>query len=156
MRKMLTRILCLAVVTQFIFACTGLQHPRPVFDQASIQSHRTASAQHALLELNEIDTLIKLDNRRLAEQIDRGLRAQAAISDSFYFRKLNVRFTKQLIALEAVLDIVDNSGNYISASAFGDVLLDFSGNHLEWFPRFNKLQISSAGFSFEQKTYRYH
>ena len=147
MRKMLTRILCLAVVTQFIFACTGLQHTRPVFDQASIQSHRTASAQHALLELNEIDTLIKLDNRGLAEQIDRGLRAQAAISDSFYFRKLNVRFNKQLIALEAVLDIVDNSGNYISASAFGDVLLDFSGNHLEWFPRFNKLQISSAGFS---------
>ena len=153
MRKVLTRILCLAVVTQFIFACTGLQPTRPVLDQASSQSHRTASAQHALLELNEIDTLIKLDNRWLGEQIDRGLRAQAAISDSFSFRKLNVRFNKQLIALEAVLDIVDNSGNFISASASGNVLLDFSGNHLEWFPRFNKLQISSAGFSFEQETY---
>ncbi len=52
-----------------------------------------------------------------------------------------------------MLEITDNTGNVISASIYGDVSLDFNGKQLEWFPRFNQLQISSSDFSFEQETY---
>ena len=153
MRKVLTRILCLAVVTQYIFACTLPQQTRPVIEQASIQDQRAASAEFELLELDEIDTLVRLNNRKLAEQISAGLSAQAAISGKFYLRKLKVRFKKQYIAVESELEITDTNGNVISASVYGDVSLDLSGNHLEWFPRFNQLQVSSSNFTFEQETY---
>jgi hypothetical protein len=153
MRHMLTRILCLAVATQFVFGCTALQPTGPVSDEAYPRGQRVASAELALRELDEIDTLVKLDNHKLAEQIASGLEAQAALSGSFYFRKLKVRFKKQFIELESVLEITDNTGNVISASIYGDVSLDFNGRQLEWFPHFNQLQISSSDFSFEQETY---
>jgi hypothetical protein len=153
MRKVMTRILCLAAVTQFMFACTSLQQTGSVVEQVSIQNQRVASAELALLELDEIDTLVKLDNHRLAEQISTVLSAQAANSGKFDFRKLKVRFNKQYIALESVLEISDHTGNVISASVYGDISLNYSGNHLEWFPRFNQLQVSSSNFSFEQGTY---
>jgi len=153
MRQVMTRVLCLAVVTQIIFACTSLQQTRPVAEQASIQSQHVASAGLALLELDEIDTLIRLDNHKLAEQISTVLSEQAAISGKFNLRKLKLRFNKQYIALESALDVTDDNGNTISASVYGDVSLDYSGNHLEWFPRFNQIQVSSSNFSFEQGTY---
>jgi hypothetical protein len=155
----LTRVLCLAIATQFLFACTLLEKtgflPQfgPFNDKASLQGQRAVSANNVLQELDEIDTLIKLDNRKLAEQIAGGLKAQAALTGSFYFSKLNVRFYKQYIALDSELDITDSNGNHVSATATGDILLDFSGNHLEWFPRFDHLQVNSADFIFEQMAY---
>jgi hypothetical protein len=153
MRKVMTHVLCLAVVTQLIFACTSVQQTGPVVEQVSIQNQRVASAELALLELDEIDTLIKLDNRKLAEQISAALSAQAAISGKFTLHKPRLRFHKQYITLESGLEITDNTGNVIAAAVYGDVSLDFSGNHLDWFPRFNKLQVSSSNFTFEQGTY---
>jgi len=153
MRKVIARVLCLTVVTQFIFACTSLQPTGPVGEQASIQNQRVASAELALLELDEIDTLVRLNNHKLAEQISTVLSAQAEISGKFNLHKLKLRFNKQFIALESGLEITDTSGNVISASVYGDVSLDFSGNQLEWFPHFNQLHISSVNFSFEQGTY---
>ena len=153
MRNMLTRILCLVVAAQFVFGCTVLQPTGPVSDEAYPQVQRVASAELALRELDEIDTLLKLDNHKLAEQIASGLEAQAALSGSFYFRKLKVRFNKQFIELESMLEITDNTGNVISASIYGDVSLDFNGRQLEWFPHFNQLEISSSDFAFEQETY---
>jgi len=153
MRKVMTRVLCLAVVMQFSFACTSLQQTGPASEQASIQNQRVASAELALLELDEIDTLLRLDNHKLAKQISTELSTQAAISERFYLRKPKVRFNRQYIALESGLEITDNAGNVISASVYGDVSLDYSGDHLEWFPRFNQLQVSSSNFSFEQGTY---
>jgi len=150
---MLIRTLCLAVATQFVVGCTVLQPSGPVIDEVSLQSDRVASAEHALQQLKEIDTLVKLDNRKLAEQIATGLKAQAAISGKIHFRKLRVNFDKQFITLESELEITGNTGSVISASANGDVSLALSGNHLEWFPRFNQLQISSSNFVFDQETY---
>jgi len=150
---MLTRILCLAVVTQWVIGCTVVQPTGPVIEKPSLQSQRVASAEHALLELDEIDTLVKLNNRRLAEQITSGLEAQVALSLTFSLRNLKVRFNKQYIALESVLEITDTTGNVISAFVYGDVSLDFSGNRLEWFPHFDQLQINSRDFSFDQGTY---
>ena len=153
MRKVMTLVLCLAVVTQFIFACTSLQQTGPAIEQASIQNQHVATAERALLELDKIDTLLRLDNHKLAEQISRVLSAQAATSEKYNLHKLKLRFNKQYITLESGLEITDDTGNIISASVYGDVSLDFSGNHLEWFPRFNQLHISSSNFSFEQGTY---
>ena len=153
MLNMLTRILCLAVVTQWVFGCTVVQPAGPVIEKPSLQSQRVASAEQALQDLEEIDTLVKLNNRRLAEQIANGLEAQVALSLTFSLRNLKVRFNKQYIVLESVLEITDTGGNVISAFVYGDVSLDFSGNRLEWFPRFDHLQINSRDFSFDQETY---
>jgi len=153
MRKLMTRVLCLAVVTQFIFACTSLQPTGPVVERASIQDQRVTDAALALFELDEVDTLVRLDNRKLAKQITAGLSAQARISERFHLRKPRVRFGKQYIALESGLEITDITGNIISANVYGDVSLDYSENHLAWVPHFNQLQVSSSNFSFEQGTY---
>ena len=153
MQKVMTRVLCLAVVAQFLFACASPQQTGPASEQASIQNQRVASAELALAELDEIDTLLRLDNHKLAEQIFRVLSAQAATSEKYNLHKLKLRFNKQYIALESGLEITDETGNIISASIYGDVSLDFNGNHLEWFPRFNQLHISSSNFSFEQGAY---
>jgi len=155
MRNMLIRLLCLAMATQFIFACTGLQlgGSGPVSGEYSLQGQRIASAVHALQELDEIDTLIKLDNRKLSEQISSGLSAQAALTGKFHLGNLRVRFVRQHIALESALDITDDEGNIISTSVQGDVSLAFSGNRLEWYPHFNHIQINSSNFSFEQETH---
>ena len=150
MLNMLTRILCLAVVMQLVFGCAGVQPAGPVIEKPSLQSQRVASAENALLELDEIDTLVKLNNGKLAEQIASGLEAQVALSLTFSLRNLKVRFNKQYIALQSVLEITDTTGNVISAAVYGDVTLDFSGNRLEWFPRFDQLKINSRDFSFDQ------
>jgi len=150
---MLTRMLCLAVATQIVFACAVLQLPAPVIGEASPQSQRLSSADLALQDLEEIDILVKLDNHMLAEQISTVLSAQAAISGTFNLRKLRVRFKPQHIVLESELEIIDSAWNVISASVYGDVSLEISGRQLEWFPRFNQLQINSSNFSFEQEIY---
>ena len=151
MRNMLTRLLCLAVATQFVFACAGLQPSGPVSGEDGLQGQRITSAVHALQELDEIDTLIKLDNRKLSEQIASGLSAQAALTGRFHLGNLRVRFGRQHIALESALDITDDAGNIISASVHGDVSLAFSGNRLEWYPHFNQIQISSTIFHLSGK-----
>ena len=153
MRKLMTRVLCLAAVTQFIFACASLQPTGPDVEQASIQDQRVTDAALALLELDEVDTLVRLDNHKLAEQISTGLSVQAEISGRFHLRKPKVRFSKQYIALESGLEITDISGNVISATVYGEVSLGYSENHLEWVPHFNQLQVSASNFSFEQGTY---
>jgi len=153
MQNMLTRLLCLAVATQFVFACAGLQPSGPVSGEDGLEGQRINSAVQALQELDEIDTLIKLDNRKLSEQIASGLSAQAALTGRFHLGNLRVRFGRQHIALESALDITDDAGNIISASVHGDVSLAFSGNRLEWYPHFNQIQISSNNFSFERETY---
>ena len=149
----MARVLCLVVVTQFLFACTSLQPTGSVVEQASIQDQRVTGAALALLELNEVDALVRLDNHKLAEQISTGLSVQAEISGRFHLLKPRVRFGKQYIALESGLEITDITGNVISATVYGDVSLDYSENHLEWVPHFNQLQVSSSNFSFEQGTY---
>ena len=58
MRKVMTRIIFLTVVTQFVFACTLPQQTGPLTEQTAIQNQRVASAELALKELDEIDTLV--------------------------------------------------------------------------------------------------
>jgi len=121
--------------------------------QTLTQKQRIASAELDLLELEEIDALIKLNNQQLKQQISTGLIAQAATTGNFYFRKLKIDFGQQFIKLLATVDIADNTGTVISASVSGDILLDYSNNHLVWYPIFNQLDISSTNFSFENGSY---
>ncbi len=117
-----------------------------------VQSERVASTELDLQKLQQVDTLIRLDNHKLAEEISRHITQQAS-ETPYHFDRLKVVFAKQFIKLEATLSISDTIGNSIVATATGDVLLDFSGNHLEWFPRFDQLQIQSKNFTFENNVF---
>ncbi len=153
MRNMLMRLIFLAVASQLIYSCATIQPDGLAASQASLQKQRTASAGLALSGLAEIDALVKLDNQRLARQIVARLKAQALSTGDFYFRQLKVSFGQQFIALRSTVDIADNTGNVIAASVVGDILLDYTGKRLEWFPFFNRLQINAANFTFEGKSY---
>lgn len=152
MQSMLIRSFCLAIVTYLMAACTALQ-PTGGTDVVSVSNQRAASAEIALQQLQDIDTLIKLDNHWLAAQIEAALVTQADASEKFHFHKLKLDFDRQLITLDALLDVSDEDGNIISASVSGEILLVFSGTQLEWLPRFTQLRISSKDFSFDGGSY---
>jgi hypothetical protein len=153
MQNLLTRLIYLVVTAQLMVACSALQTIAPTTEQASLQNQRAANAELALQQLEEIDTLIRLDNNWLSDQIIAELNSQAATSGQYSFRKLNLYFVRQTIALDASVDISDQQGNVISASVSGEILLDFSGAHLEWLPRFSQLLISSKNFTFGDGSY---
>jgi len=154
MSVMLTRLICLVIAVQFLFAC-AMTPPSAATDshQTLTQKQRIASTELDLLELEEIDALVKLNNRQLRQQISTGLMAQAATTGDFYFRNLKIDFGQQLIELQSTVDIADNTGVVINASVSGDILLDYSDNRLVWYPIFDQLDISSTNFSFEGGSY---
>ena len=153
MQRMLIRFFCLVIVTYLMAACTVLQPAGITTDVASIQNQRAADVESALLRLQDIDTLIKLDNPWLRGQMEAALVAQANSSEKFHFRKLKLNFDRQFIALDALLDISDDDGNVISASVSGEILLIFSDAQLEWLPRFTQLRINSQDFAFDGSSY---
>jgi len=154
MSVMLTRLIFLVIAAQLLFAC-AMTSPTNTSDsnQTVTQKHRIASAELDLLELEEIDALIKLNNQQLRQQITSGLKAQAETTGDIYFRNLKVNFGQQFIKLQASVDIADNTGSVINASVSGDILLDYSDNRLVWYPIFDQLEISSTNFSFESGSY---
>lgn len=149
----LAPLFCLAILIDALSGCSLIQPSRPVTHLASMQNQRTANAGFALSGLEEIDVLAKLDNRRLSDQIDLAIRSQAASDERYDIRKLNLSFSRQYIYLRALVDILDEDNNIISAALSGDVLLDFNVNRLSWFPRFNQLQINSQDFTFDNDSY---
>jgi hypothetical protein len=152
-QNLLTRLFCLAIAVQLMGGCTGLQPGGSVAHLASIQNQRAASAELALQELEDIDVLIKLDNVWLANQLETEIKTQADIFGQFDFRELKLTFGKQLVFLEAIVDISDQQDNVIAASVSGDILLDFSADRLEWLPRFSQLSISSRNFTYKHDSY---
>ena len=150
---MLTRHFCLVFAVQLMVGCTLLPMVKPIPELASIQSQRAASAEIALAEIEEIDTLIKLDNRWLSDEIENKLREHAISSGQYSFRNLNLNFARQHVSIKATLDISDAQGNVLSAMTSGEVLLDFNAGGLEWLPRFSQLNISSRDFIFNDSSY---
>jgi len=153
MRIMLLRSFCLAIVMFAMAACSVLQPAGTITDKASMENQRAASAEVALSQLQEIDTLIKLDNDWIAEQIKAEFVSQATASDKYSFRKLKLNFGRQLIELTATVEISDQQDNLIIASVAGEILLDFTSSQLEWLPRITRFQITSKDFSFENGSY---
>lgn len=148
------RLVCLALATQLLFGCAATLPSFPsTTHKTSLQKQRIASAELALLELEEVDAVIKLNNQPLKRQIVIGLKAQAAATDEFFFRKLKISFGQQLINLQSTVEITDNTGAVISASVKGDILLDYSDNQLVWYPIFSQLNINSTNFSFQNGSY---
>jgi hypothetical protein len=106
-----------------------------------------------LRELQDIDTLIKLDNRWLAKQFETVLASQATQSEIYNFRNIGFNFINQFIILEAIVDVNDDAGNTISATLSGEIVLKYRGKGLEWHPRFSHLQVTSNDFSFANVSY---
>lgn len=153
MQNFLKNLLYLAVGLHFMVACSVLPTAGPATDMSSLQYQRAASTELALQELEQIDTLVKLDNRWLARQIENELKAQAKLGGSYSFQKIRAIFTNQFIVLNSLVDITDENGNTINAELYGDVFLKFTGNGLEWHPHFNQLQITSKDFAFDDGKY---
>lgn len=152
-RRSLTILFYLLAGLQFMVSCTVLQTEKPVTELASLQNQRAAGEYLALQKLQDIDTLIKLDNRWLANQFENVLVSQAALGEIYGFRKFEIHFNNQLIALKTIVDIEDEVGNTISATLWGDIVLKYRANGLEWHPRLTRLQITSKDFLFANSSH---
>lgn len=153
MRRLLIRFVYLLVATQLVMSCASTQQTTTAVNDKNLQNERAVYAGLDLRKLAEIDSLVKLDNQHLNRQITAGLNAQALATGDFHFRKLKVKFGQQLITLQSTVEIADNTGNVITATASGDIYLDYSNNRLEWFPLFKHLQITSTDFSYADGSY---
>jgi hypothetical protein len=153
-QSLLAAVFSLVIAVPFLAGCSLLQPETGVVsERASLQNQRAASAMLALQDLQEPDALIRLDNRWLTRQFETVLEQQVSTVEQFSLRKLKVIFERQLIAVEANLDVTDKQGNVISAAVTGEVRLTFSPGHLEWSPHFSHIVISSRDFSFEDGIY---
>lgn len=152
-RQSLAIIFSLVTCLQFMVGCSLLQTEKPVTELASLQNQRAASEHVALRELQDIDTLIKLDNDRLAKQFETVFFTHATQGGTYSFRNIKFSFNNQVIYLESIVDIADDIGNTISATLSGDIELKYRGKGLEWHPRFSRLQITSQDFTFANVSY---
>ena len=60
----------LVIGLQLMLSCSVLDTHKPVSESASLQNQRSANAFLDLLDIQEIDTLIKLDNQWLSNQFE--------------------------------------------------------------------------------------
>jgi hypothetical protein len=153
MQKLLKHFLLFAMASLLLAACNSIPIIGPATERTSLQAQRSASAALDLESLENIDTLIRLNNKWLAKDIKSVLQEQARSNPAYTFRKLNVNFTRQIIALKATIDVNYEPGQTISAELSGDILLDFDGPGLVWLPRFKDLRISSRNFVFKELQY---
>ena len=146
--KSLAGFCCLLIATQCLQGCNALTRTPIQTETSLIQNQRIAEADRELRELVEIDSLVKLNNSWLASHFSKVLREQATSTGYLDIHKLTFKFARQFIYLEAAVDISDQYNNVISTSLTGDVTLDVSADHLNWVPRFGRVQIRSEDFSF--------
>jgi len=153
MATVLRNLFFLAVGLQLVSACSTFKTTVPDTETTAIQSQYATSAMLELQKLVHIETLIRLDNHWLANHFETTLEAQAALGNTYVFRKMDYIFHNQIINIESIIDIQDNDGNTITAALSGDILLKYGGNGLEWRPRFSEIQIKSKDFIFDGGIY---
>lgn len=153
MQTVLRNLFLLAVALQLLSACSLFKTTVPDTETTALQSLNATIAMHDLQDLLDIDTLIKLDNHRLANHFETILEAQAALGNTYVFRKMDYVFGDQVIRIESIVDIKDNDGNTITAALSGDMILKFGENGLEWRPHFSEIQIKSKDFIFDDGIY---
>lgn len=147
------RLTCLAALTQCLFACSALP-PLPSFNKPPPeQSRRLAIAQAETERLKKVDAVVKLDNQKLSREIRREIMARAKAVAGFDMKDIQVSFGQQVVELQAALSISDKAGNSVPATAAGDIVFDYSGDHLEWIPHFQQLNIQADEFTWENATY---
>jgi len=150
---MLTRLIGMTVCLQLLLSCTALQSTKSATERASIENQQARDAALHLSKLAQIDTLIKLDNQWLGSQIETVFSENSELSDTFEVLDFKVKFSNQYIEIKAIVNVLDDNRNVISATASGDILFNFRGTGLEWSPRFRALEISSRDFAFEGVNY---
>jgi len=150
---MLKRLIYFFAVLQLMAGCSVIPTIAPDGEQASLQLQRTAIAQNELEALEQIDTLLKINNRWLSDWIKQKLLEQAVLSEQHTIRRLRLDFGRQAILLDVQLDIHDGQGNTISATLEGEILLDYSGAQLEWIPLIYQFDINSTDFEFADGVY---
>jgi len=143
----------MAICLHLIAGCSMLQTEEPVTELASLQNQHAVNALFSLSDMQDIDTLIRLDNHWLENHFESVFRDQAATGDNYSFRKIEFTFINQIIELESLVDIKDEYGNSVSANLTGTINLHYRGNGLEWRPRFSELRITSRDFVFAGDTY---
>lgn len=153
LQRMLRKLTLFIAVVYLLGGCSVLPGIGPVSEKASLQIQRASDAQDKLQVLEHIDSLVRLDNRWLSEHIEGRLRALAASNETYGFRRLKLDFGQQAILLDALLDITDSQGNVITAALTGEILLDFSGEQLEWFPLVHQFEINTRNFIFADGAY---
>jgi hypothetical protein len=146
LRGLIGKILTGLAASQLVLGCATLDESPSATQKSSIETQRISLALDSLHDLEQVDAYIKLDNKPLQEQIRDGLTAQATQTDDFEFSKIRVRFARQVIELEATIQIANGPDNKLSAVLNGDVILTFSGNQLNWLPHFNQLSVSESAF----------
>jgi hypothetical protein len=153
MHKPLKILLSLIVSMQILTACTVFQTTESLTELDSFRNQRSANALLAVLELEDIDTLIKLDNRWLARHFESVIKSQSELAEGFSIRNLEIEFNSQIIYLKTIVNVEDDLGNTITAAATGDVVLKYRGKGLEWRPLFRQLQIDAKEFDYAGNNY---
>ncbi|MGD8385482.1 MAG: DUF2914 domain-containing protein, partial [Lysobacterales bacterium] len=147
------RLACLAAVTQCLFACSALPTLPGFSKQTPEQSRRLAIAKAETGRLKKVDAVVKLDNQKLAREIRRVIMARAKAVAGFDLEDIKVNFGRQAVELQAALSVSDKTGNRVAATAAGDIVFDYSGDHLEWIPHFQQLNIQADEFTWEDTAY---
>jgi hypothetical protein len=143
----------MTVCLHLIAGCSMVQTDETVTELASMQNQHAVNALFALSDMEDIDTLIRLDNHWLESRFDNVLREQAEVGDTYRFKEIDLSFNSQIIELNSIVDIKDETGNSISANLNGSINLHYRGNGLEWRPRFGQLRITSRDFAFAGNDY---
>ena len=143
----------MTVCLHLIAGCSMVQTDETVTELASMQNQHAVNALFALSDMEDIDTLIRLDNHWLESRFDNVLREQAEVGDTYRFKEIDLSFNSQIIELNSIVDIKDETGNSISANLNGSINLHYRGNGLEWRPRFGQLRITSRDFAFAGTDY---
>ncbi len=115
----LADLFLLAVGLQLMVACSVFVPGEPLTGTAPLQNQRAAKALSDLSEMEEIDTLIRLDNQWLGNRFETALQSRAALGRTYNIRNIRTIFTNQIIGLEAVVDIYDEDRNRLDSNAVG-------------------------------------
>ncbi len=153
MRRILNRCLMLVFTTSLLIGCSMIQQDSPVAEDSAEATQRVARARLQLDKVQNADVLIRLDNALLATEITAQLKQHSTHSDKFDFQNIAVRFESQFIHLTTEMKVNDSAGNVVQAVAMGEIKLEVSGDRLEWFPAYEKLSVTSTGFSFAGDDY---
>ena len=117
------------------------------------QQRNIMESSNDLAGLEQIDTVVKLNNHWLSSQISNTLLSEADKSEKIHFDRLKVNFSNQFISIDADIDVSDDDGNVISTSVKGDIHLSVNHPQLVWTASFDQLLINDRDFSFEDGQY---
>lgn len=154
MNGLFGRILTGFAASQLVWGCAALEESLPAIDKSPLENQRVSLALASLHDLEQIEAYIRLDNAPLREQIQNELIAQAEETEEFEFSRIRVRFARQVITIEATLQIRNAREESLSAVLNGDVIFTFSGNQLNWLPHFSQLGVTDSGFVYEGESYQ--